>query len=165
MVQQAVQDGIGNGGVADDGVPVFDWALAGDDGGSFPIAVLDDFEQVVALGIVKRSEEQIVEDEELDFGQAVKRFEMRAIGFGLEQHFKQARSAQIKHGVSPSGRRSCRARKRDNFCPRRWDQLRARCGDERSSPGKRVPRSSACLTLGDVCNRCLRDRPVEGAWR
>ncbi len=52
-------------------------------------------EQVVALGIVKRSEEQIVKDEKLDFGQAVERFEMRAIGFGLEQHFKQALSAQI----------------------------------------------------------------------
>ena len=41
MVQQAVQDGIGDGGFADDGVPVFDRALAGDDGGIFPIAVLD----------------------------------------------------------------------------------------------------------------------------
>ena len=79
-MQQAVQDGIGNGGFADDGVPVFDRALAGDDGGSFAIAVLDDFEHVVALGIVKRTEKQIVEDEKLDFGQAVKRFEMRAIG-------------------------------------------------------------------------------------
>ena len=54
------------------------------------------------MGIVKRSE-QIVEDEELDFGQAVKRFEMRAIGFGLEQHFKQARSAQIKYGGAQAG--------------------------------------------------------------
>jgi len=43
VVQQAVQDGIGDGGFADDGVPVFDWALAGDDGGIFAIAVLDDF--------------------------------------------------------------------------------------------------------------------------
>ena len=100
MVQQAIQDGIGNGGFADDGVPVFDWALAGDDGGSFAIAVLDDFEQVVSLGIVKRSQEQIVEDEQLDFGQAVEGFEMRAVGFGLEQHFKQARGAQIEHGVA-----------------------------------------------------------------
>ena len=71
--------------------------------GVFLIAVLDDFEQVVALGIVERSEKQIVEDEELDFGQAGKRFEMRAVGFGLEQHFKQARSAQIEHGVALAG--------------------------------------------------------------
>jgi hypothetical protein len=33
VMQQAVQFGIGDGGFADDGVPVFDWALAGDDGG------------------------------------------------------------------------------------------------------------------------------------
>ena len=52
------------------------------------------------MGIIKRSEKQIVKDEKLDFGQAVKRFEMRTIGFGLEEGFKQARSAQIKHGVA-----------------------------------------------------------------
>ena len=33
VVQQAVQDGISDGGFADDRVPVFDRALAGDDGG------------------------------------------------------------------------------------------------------------------------------------
>ena len=53
MVQQAIQDGIGDGGFTDDCMPVFDRALAGDDGGIFPIAVLDDFEQVVALGGAK----------------------------------------------------------------------------------------------------------------
>src|SRR5262245_21150908 len=34
-------------------MPVFDGALAGDDRGSFLIAVFDDFKQVVSLGIVK----------------------------------------------------------------------------------------------------------------
>ena len=48
MVQQAIQDGIGDGGFTDDGMPVFDGALAGDDSGIFLIAVLDDFEQIVA---------------------------------------------------------------------------------------------------------------------
>ena len=34
-MEQAVQDAIGDSGLADDGMPVFDWALAGDDGGIF----------------------------------------------------------------------------------------------------------------------------------
>jgi hypothetical protein len=33
------------------------------------MAVLDDFEQVFALGIVKGGEKQIIEDEDLDLGQ------------------------------------------------------------------------------------------------
>ena len=68
MVQQAVQDGVGDGGFADDGMPVFDRALAGDHGGSFLITILDDFEQVVTLGIAERSQKQIVQDEQLDLG-------------------------------------------------------------------------------------------------
>ena len=59
MVEQAVQNAVGDGGFTDDGMPVFDWALAGDDGGSFVVAVLDNFEQIVALrrieGVRKRS--------------------------------------------------------------------------------------------------------------
>ena len=75
MVQQAVQDGIGDGGSADDGMPVFDRALAGNHGGSLVLAVLDDFEQIVTLRIIERGQKQIIEDEQLDFGQAGEHFE------------------------------------------------------------------------------------------
>jgi hypothetical protein len=60
-MEQAVQDAVGDRGLADDGMPVFDRALAGDDGGSFLIAVLDDFQQVVALRIVEGSQKQVIE--------------------------------------------------------------------------------------------------------
>jgi len=92
-MEQAVQDAIGDSGLADDGMPVFDRALASDDGGSFLIAVLDDFKQIVALRIVERSQKEIIEDEQLDLGQTGEHFEMGAIGFGLEQHFEQPWSA------------------------------------------------------------------------
>ena len=100
MVQQAIQDGIGDGGFTDDGMPVFDRALAGDDSGIFLIAVLDDFEQIVTLGIVEWSQKQIIEDKQLDLGQAGEHFEMGAVGFGLKEHFEQTRSAQIEYGVT-----------------------------------------------------------------
>ena len=91
MVEQAVQNAVGDGGFTDNGVPVFDRALASDDGGCFLVAVLDDFEQVVALRSVEGSQKEIIEDEQLDLGQAGEHFEMRAIGFGPKQHFEQAR--------------------------------------------------------------------------
>ena len=34
------------------------------------MAILDDFEQVFAFGIVEGGKKQIIEDEELDFGEA-----------------------------------------------------------------------------------------------
>ncbi len=100
MVQQAIQDGIGDGGFTDDGMPVFDRALAGDDSGIFLIAVLDDFEQIVTLRIIEWSQKQIIEDKQLDLGQAGEHFEMGAVGFGLKEHFEQTRSAQIEYGVT-----------------------------------------------------------------
>jgi hypothetical protein len=52
VVDEAVENGVGIGRVADDGVPVFDGELAGDDGGSAAVAFLEDFEKVVAgLGV------------------------------------------------------------------------------------------------------------------
>lgn len=99
-MQQAITHGVGDGGFADDVVPVLGRTLAGDHGATLVMAVLDDFEQVVALGIFKRSQEQIVGDKQLNFSQTVESFEVGAIGFGLERGFKQARSAQIKHGMA-----------------------------------------------------------------
>ena len=83
-MKQAVQDTIGDSGLADDGMPVFGRTLAGNHRGIFLITVLDDFEQIVSLRSIERSEEQIIEDEQLDLGQSGKHFEMRAIGFGWQ---------------------------------------------------------------------------------
>jgi hypothetical protein len=44
VVQKAIQDGVSDRGFADDVVPVFDRALAGDHGGRRLMTVLDDFE-------------------------------------------------------------------------------------------------------------------------
>lgn len=45
-----VQDGIGEGRITDGLVPVLGGQLAGDDSGSTPVAVFDDFQKVAALG-------------------------------------------------------------------------------------------------------------------
>ena len=70
VVDEAVEDGVGEGRIADDLVPVLDRHLAGDDGGGAPVAVVDDLEQVAALLAGERREAPIVEDEQLDAGDA-----------------------------------------------------------------------------------------------
>lgn len=52
-MDKAVEDGVGEGRIADHVVPVIDGHLAGDDGGSFLVAVLDDFQEIAALLVVE----------------------------------------------------------------------------------------------------------------
>jgi hypothetical protein len=66
IVDEAVEDGVGIGRVSDDGVPVFDGELAGDDGGSAAMAFLEDSEKVVAGLGVEGLEPPVVEDERLN---------------------------------------------------------------------------------------------------
>ncbi len=51
MVHQAIEDGLGQGGITPGLVPVFAIALAGDDRRPGGIAVIEDFQQVPALAI------------------------------------------------------------------------------------------------------------------
>ena len=45
---QTVEDGVAEGGIADDIVPVLDGDLGGEDDPTAGIAVVEDFEQIVA---------------------------------------------------------------------------------------------------------------------
>jgi hypothetical protein len=58
VMDQAVEDGVGVGGVADQGVPLIDRELAGDDGGAAAVAILEDLQEVVAGRGVERLEAQ-----------------------------------------------------------------------------------------------------------
>ena len=65
-MDQAVEDGVGVGGIADQRMPLIDRELAGDDGGAAAVAVLKDLQEVVAGRGVERLEAPIVEDEKID---------------------------------------------------------------------------------------------------
>ena len=54
IVNQSVQDGIGDGRVPDMIMPVFNRELTGDQGGTRSITVFDDFEQVSSFRIRER---------------------------------------------------------------------------------------------------------------
>ena len=54
VMDEAVEDGIGEGGVADEFMPLLDRQLRGDDGGTESMAVIEDVEQVTALLGIER---------------------------------------------------------------------------------------------------------------
>src|SRR5215472_16730216 len=70
VMDDAVEDGIGEGRFADQIVPAVDRALAGDQRGAATVAVLDDLEQVVTLLGTERLETPVIEDQEFDAAQS-----------------------------------------------------------------------------------------------
>ena len=69
-------DGVAQGGVPDDIVPVFDGDLAGDDGGGATMAIIEDLQKVAPFGRIEYRQPPIVKDQELN---AAERFEQAAI--------------------------------------------------------------------------------------
>ena len=66
VVNEAIEDGVGAGRVADDVTPLLDRNLAGDDRRSALMAVFQDFEEIALLGLCERRQTPVVQDQELD---------------------------------------------------------------------------------------------------
>ena len=71
VVNEAVQDGIGVGGVADSLVPGAHRELACDDSGTTSVTILEDLEQVMAGLGIERLQAPVVEDQEFDLPEAL----------------------------------------------------------------------------------------------
>ena len=65
-MDETVENGVSYGGVSDDLVPLIDGHLAGDDGGTTLMSVVNDLEQVTALVGGQRCQSPIVDNEEFD---------------------------------------------------------------------------------------------------
>src|SRR5580704_6120289 len=70
VVNEAVEDGVGISRIADEGVPFVDGDLAGEDGRAAAVALFEDLVEVTTGTGVERFKAPIVEDEELDAGEA-----------------------------------------------------------------------------------------------
>ena len=55
VVDEAIQDSVAEGGVADNVVPMFDGDLAGDDGRGATVAIIKDLQKVAPFGRIERS--------------------------------------------------------------------------------------------------------------
>ena len=71
VVNEAIQYGIGDGGVRDQVMPSGHRGLGGDECGFAAVALLDDFEQVEALLVRQAVRPEVVENEQLDADELV----------------------------------------------------------------------------------------------
>src|SRR5258708_11874211 len=63
VVNEAIQDGVAEGGVADNVVPMFDWDLAGDNGRGATVAIIKDLQQVAPFGRIENRIEPLLESQ------------------------------------------------------------------------------------------------------
>jgi hypothetical protein len=96
-VHEAVEDGISDRGVDDHLVPVIDGELTGDDGRAAAVAIVDDFEQIAALLRGQRRQAPVVEDQQLDTGEALEEACIASIAACQRQCVEQAWHAIVEH--------------------------------------------------------------------
>lgn len=65
-MHDAIENRIGERGIAEVFVPAVDGQLAGDDGRSVAVSVVEDLEEVLALRVLEPDDAPIVEDEDVD---------------------------------------------------------------------------------------------------
>src|SRR5215470_10740792 len=97
VMDDAVEDGVGEGRFADQIVPAVDRDLAGDQRGAAAVAVLDDLQQVVTLLGTERLKTPVVEDQELDAAEGTHQARVTAVAARQCEIGEQTRNALVKH--------------------------------------------------------------------
>ena len=98
VVQEPVEDRVGERGIADVVVPEFERELAGDESGATADAVVEQFEQVVAFARTEGSDGEVVDHHEIDLGDGGETFAEAAVGVTQAELLEQPRGAQIERG-------------------------------------------------------------------
>lgn len=68
-MDEAVENGIGDGWIGEGGVPLIDGQLAGDEGAFLVIPVVQDLQQIALRRFGERTTSEVVEDDEIEFGE------------------------------------------------------------------------------------------------
>src|SRR5271155_3370792 len=99
VVGEAVQDGVGVSGIANNLMPGGQGELGGDDRRSAPVSLLEDFEQIVTGAGVERFEAEVVENEQIGAAEGFDEARMAAVASGERQVLAELRPAMIEDGA------------------------------------------------------------------
>jgi hypothetical protein len=96
-MENAVEDRVGKGGIADDLMPAANRNLAGDQQRAAIVAVVDDLEQIAALLGIERLRPPVVDDQEPDTFDRGQEPRQAALATGLGEVAEQAASPLVEH--------------------------------------------------------------------
>src|ERR1700730_18161592 len=97
VVNDPVEDGVGEGWLAGQVMPAIDRDLAGDQGGAAAVAVLDNLQHVMTLLGPQRLEPPIIEDEELDATERPHQTRVSPVAAGEREIAEHPGHALIEH--------------------------------------------------------------------
>src|SRR5271170_3841596 len=104
VVDQAVEDTVRGGGIADLFVPARHRQLRGEDGRARLIAIFADFPKVAAFGVGERSHGPVVDHQDIDTAQAYQQTAQTTVGACDGQVAKQSNRARVESRVTiPAG--------------------------------------------------------------
>lgn len=105
VMHEAIEDGIGKRGVADEVVPVLDGDLTRDERRASPAPIFDQFEQIAAFAIAQRRQAPVVENQQVGLRKVLQDAAIRAVTAGERELAEQSGQSHISHGVAlPTGR-------------------------------------------------------------
>ena len=99
IVDEAVQDGVGVSGVANDLMPGRQGELGGDDRRPSAVSLLENFEQIVTGAGVEGFEAEVVENEQIGAAEGLDEARMAAVASGERQVLAELRPAIIEDGA------------------------------------------------------------------
>ena len=94
-MDEAIEDGIGKGGIADEIVPGLDGKLAGYQRRRAAMPILDDLHEIVALACVETIGTEVVEDQQIDRGQRTEETVEAAVAVAELELCEEARRACV----------------------------------------------------------------------
>lgn len=98
-MNETVEDGVGECGLADDIVPFVDRQLAGDECRGGAVTVLHDFHQIAALAGAEPIRSPIIEDQQIAFGQRAEEPRKAAIAMSQFEIGEEPWHTGIDNGV------------------------------------------------------------------
>jgi hypothetical protein len=122
VVEEAVADRVGKGGIPDEGVPLGDGELAGQDGGTGVVPVVEEFEEVTAILRGERIESPVVDEQDIDAGELGEQAEVGTVGAGQGELVEEAGRAPVERAEALATGLMGRRRRRRRSCQCRSEQ-------------------------------------------
>ena len=100
VVDQAIQDGIGQGGIPDLGVPFIHRELRGHEGGTEAVTIFEEFQEVPALFVGQGGYSPVIQGDQVGFGQGGQKLGITPIPFGDLEVLEETGETEIANRVA-----------------------------------------------------------------
>src|SRR3954447_17237156 len=97
VVDQAIQNRVGESGIADEVMPGVHGNLAGHNRRGAAMPIIEDLQKVAPLGLIEHRQAPIVEDQEFNPAERLEQPAVAAVPTSERQRLEQARNPMVEH--------------------------------------------------------------------